>query len=157
MTEVSGRTAKVDATSQMRRRRRRDLAHASPMAERARLRAVAVARAAGQAVECRPIAWRGASGPKPNAGTVGPKIVDRRRAHGGREVLRRRIVGDDTRAAPDELRRGERAVSVDRSHRSTRAAVAADGIDDLSGERLSSAPPMTTTRPIVRSAAARAG
>ena len=45
------------------------------MLQRTAARPVAVARPTGQAGQCAAITWRGDSGPKPNSGTVGPKIV----------------------------------------------------------------------------------
>ena len=52
-----------------------ELAHAAEVPERTALRSVAIARPAGQRLVSQHATARGASGPKPNSGTVGPKIA----------------------------------------------------------------------------------
>ena len=65
---------------------------------------------------CPTVTDRLARGPKPNAGTVGPKIVIVGVSIADRQVLRRGIVGHENAAPPDELRgseQGEHAGGVE--------------------------------------------
>ena len=143
------RIARCASTPDDGRHRRRDrldrqLPHAAVMTQRADLRPVRRAGTAGRATGARTTRSRGPRGPKPNAGTVGPKTATTGVPDRGRQVQRRRVVGDQHRRPLDQRRRGAEAQRARRAVRPTRRG----GRDGLGQRRvLRLRPPPRSARP----------